>query len=70
MVCGKTSQSTIFQSPINYWVLPRPRGFKTFFMRNSAETEIKSFINTEIAQICVSFRFKSPKPVIYPAYKC
>ena len=38
--------------------------YKTFFMRNSAVHDI---LNAEVAKINENFRFKSTKPVLYPA---
>ena len=41
-----------------------PPDYKTVFMK------FKLLMNIKIAKIKVIFRFKSPKPVIYPANKC
>ena len=43
---------------------------KLFSCSTKLSLKFKLLIDTEIANINSSFRFKSPKPVIYPAYKC
>ena len=47
------------------------RGYKTFFLLiTQLSMKSKMLKNIEIAKIDGIFRFKSPKLVIYPAYKC
>ena len=48
----------------------RPQSYNTFVMSTPLERKFKMLINIKIAQIKGNSMFKSPKPAIYPAYKC
>ena len=47
-----------------------PEVIKLFSCSAQLSWKFKVLINTEIAKINQHFRFRSPNPVIYPAYKC
>ena len=46
------------------------RGYKTFFMLNSAEQEIQLLVKTKMLQIKDFSFFRTLKCYIYPANKC
>ena len=49
---------------------PGSENIKHFSCSTQLSMKFKLLINTEIAKINGNIRFKSPKPVIYPANKC
>ena len=49
---------------------PCPEVIKLFSCSAELRFKFKVLISTEIAKINLNFRFRSAKPVIYPADKC
>ena len=69
MKLGKSSYSVAFVM-IQLERTPGPKVIKLFSCSTQLSMKFEMLINIKIAKVNEIFRFKSPKPVIYPPYKC